>query len=149
MSFVDDLNAYVAKQVVADVTAGVIVVEQRDVIDVRGLMDLDPMATEITDPLEAYAQDMIHRLIEMPGTNPDDPDRGLGLTQMLSGPIDRSIEGRVVSELSKDSRTDEVTAKLSAGDGDGVYLLDVLCTADGALVPFVLELSKNGVRRVS
>ena len=47
--------------------------------DLLCLDDLDLFATEIDDPIGELEQDLYHRLIELPGTNPDDVNRGLGL----------------------------------------------------------------------
>ncbi|XYH94942.1 hypothetical protein ACMHYB_45095 [Sorangium sp. So ce1128] len=55
-----------------------------------GFDDVDAFATETSDPFEEFKQDKYHRLTEEYGSNPDDTDRGVGLTDMLSGRPTRS-----------------------------------------------------------
>lgn len=69
------------------------------------MRDLDLWGRETTDELEILDQDLFHRLIELYGSNPDDEDRGVGVTSALSGIItDRDIAGEIRTDFAKDDR---------------------------------------------
>jgi hypothetical protein len=53
--------------------------------DLVGFDDLDPNASETTSDLQTLFQDVYHVAVEILGTNPDDPTRGVGLLTYLSG----------------------------------------------------------------
>lgn len=73
--------------------------------DLVCMRDLDLWGRETTDELEILDQDLFHRLIELYGSNPDDEDRGVGVTSALSGIItDRDIAGEIRTDFAKDDR---------------------------------------------
>lgn len=81
--------------------------------DLRCVDDLDLNAVETQSDLETLEQDVLHILEEVLGSNLDDPDRGLGLTQLLSGsavPL-QHLASVGATQLTKDSRID--SAKLT------------------------------------
>lgn len=82
-------------------------------LDVRCFDDLDLFAAEITDPQEQLEQDNYHRMIEPPGSNIDDTERGLGLEDMLGGELDPSIGPVTEAELRKDTRNASVRATVT------------------------------------
>lgn len=106
--------------------------------DLAGFDDLDLFGSETQSDLETLAQDVYHVLIERPGSNIDDIDRGIGISALLSAPTTAltHITMLIESELAKDDRIDGVTATLtelpagaklpdgSALDAPG-YLLEV------------------------
>lgn len=77
--------------------------------------DLDAFASETASDLENLEQDLLHILLEDPGSNPDDVERGVGLPSLLSASTRslNNITGIVESQLRKDDRIDQVHATLS------------------------------------
>lgn len=84
--------------------------------DLLCLDDLDALAREV-DARTAYIQDMYHRLIERPGSNLDDPDRGLGVTGWLSEEYNEGWAAQVAAECKKDDRTLDASATVERVDG--------------------------------
>lgn len=132
--------------------------------DVLCLDELDRFGAELTDPLEELAQDDYHRLIEAPGENPDDPDRGLGLEDMLSAAIsagaknadtgDLALLGpRIETELGKDVRNADVKATVRVtSDGHTGTVFDVvveIVTDKNELLKLGLTADSDGVRRTT
>lgn len=117
-------------------------------MDLRCYVDLDLFAAECDDPLEELEQDNFHRIVEAPGSNLDDPDRGLGISSVLSGVADRSLGPRAEAELLKDPRNRAVRARVSS-DGDGSYRMDLEVEADEGVVAMAVGFGADGVRRVS
>lgn len=113
--------------------------------------DLDLGGQEIDDPLAELEQDIFHRLIERPGENIDDPDRGVGLLDALSGPIDNDLARRIEADLHKDSRISAVRAVISAIEGGvGQYRIQVFVVVDEQELAIELESDgAGGVRRVT
>ncbi len=117
--------------------------------DLRAVDDLDPYASETSDPLEELAQDLYHRLIEPPESNLDDPDRGLGLEDALSGPFDApSLKARIEAEMRKDSRVDAVVATLTLPEV-GVVLVDIALEANDQQLGIRVRSDARGVRRLA
>ena len=56
-------------------------------VEIRCFEDMDQFGSETVDELENLAQDLYHRLIEDPGSNLDDPSRGMGLLNVLSAGV--------------------------------------------------------------
>lgn len=130
--------------------------------DVICLDDLDRFGGELNDPLAELAQDNYHRLIESPGSNPDDPDRGLGLDDMLSGAIGTGIADasdltllgpRIETELLKDVRNAEVKVTVRVtSEGHAGTSLDVaieIVTDKNELLKLGLTADSDGVRRTT
>ena len=74
--------------------------------DIVCLDDMDPFAGETTSDLQNLAQDVLHVLMEMPGSNPDDPSRGVGVDLYLGGTADAfsTLPGAIDTQLSQDDR---------------------------------------------
>lgn len=77
--------------------------------------DMDPFAAETQTDLESLEQDVLHILDEDYGSNPDDPERGIGLGNLLSKPTTAlsDIVRQVESQLRTDDRIDAVKATLT------------------------------------
>lgn len=117
--------------------------------ELRCYEDLDSFGAETTDELEDLAQDLYHRLIEERGSNIDDPDRGLGIEDLLSGVLDPSLKYLVEHELRRDVRVEAVEATLTEGSTVGSYRIDIKVQANEEALGFALESDAAGnVRRV-
>lgn len=125
--------------------------------DVVCFDDLDQLAGETASDLETLEQDVYHILIEEPGSNIDDPDRGCGVERILSGPASGldGMTNHIESQLRKDARIDGAKAKLTKlapgaalPDGtlleDGGYLLEVEVVAGTAILGLSYSFSANG-----
>jgi len=118
--------------------------------------DIALLGGELTDPLDELAQDLYHRLIETPGSNPDDPDAGLGIEDALSGVGGGTALGhRIEAELQKDSRVDACQAVVTS-DGDGAFGISIAVQpnaeelgADAATLDLELSVDRDGVRRAA
>jgi hypothetical protein len=102
-------------------------------VDLLCFDDVDMMATELDDPLAEALQDFYHRLIEDPGSNPDDPDRGVGLVSMLSSVQDPSLAGRIDAEAKKDDRFDGADTTVT-DLGNGKFSILIELTPQGSLL---------------
>ena len=111
--------------------------------------DLDHFAAETTTAMEELAQDLYHRLIEQPGSNIDDPDRGLGIEDMLSGPVDPQLTHRIEAELRKDDRVDAVKATVTELGDDGAFRIEIEVEANEETVGLAIEADALGIRRVA
>lgn len=125
-------------------------------MEVRCFEDLDMLGTEI-GPLEALDQDNYHRIVDPPGSNPDDKDWGLGIPRLLSGNEHDlgSLAPRIEAELRKDPRNAEVRARVAvfaAGIYDISYRVvpdpDELGVAVTQELITNLRASADGVERV-
>lgn len=98
--------------------------------DLVCLDDMDPLASETTSDLENMWQDAYHILIEDPGSNPDDIDRGLGISSLLSGDASvlQTLPRLAEQELLKDERIDQVRVQLAQVSPGGTY-------SDGSAAP--------------
>lgn len=133
-------------------------------MDVLCLDDLDAFGTELDDPLAELLQDDYHRLIEAPGSNPDDPNRGLGLEDLLSAAIAAgpnapsdavdlaSLGPRIETELLNDDRNADVRATLSVLEQTArgtTFAIDVEIVSDQGLAGRLgITAGPDGVRRV-
>jgi hypothetical protein len=91
--------------------------------------DLDPYGSETQSDLETLTQDVLHLLLERPGTNPDDVDRGVGIETYLSG-AESSLPALVAvieAQVRRDDRVTSCTATVQAtpGGAPGSYLVSV------------------------
>lgn len=96
--------------------------------DLLCLDDVDALGREV-GARDAYIQDMYHRLIEEPGSNLDDPDRGLGIIGWLSAPYNDQWPGMIAAECMKDDRTANASATLTPR-GDGGFLISLELTTN-------------------
>lgn len=116
--------------------------------DIRCSDDMDFFGEETDDALEDLSQDLYHRLIEDYGSNLDDPDRGLGLKDLLSGTLDPNLTQRIEAELRKDGRVSEVLATITT-QADGSFRVEVQVVADEQALGITLESDGlGGIRRV-
>ncbi len=122
-------------------------------VDALCLEDLDLFGTELDDPLAELYQDLFHRLIERPGSNIDDPDRGFGLEQQLSGgvrPADAlvTLQHGIEGELRKDDRVHDVKATVTT-TAPGEYAINIQVQCDEGVMGITLVKDGDGVRRVA
>lgn len=105
--------------------------------DLVCLDDLDKNANETTSDLQTLAQDIFHELIELPHSNPDDPDGGIGADQYLSGTEDQiqALPNIIENVLGRDDRIDAVTAAVvDAPPGSGLDKIVTVKVQAGANV---------------
>lgn len=112
-------------------------------MDLRAYDDLDPFAAECTDAYEELVQDCYHRLVEAPGSNPDDENRGLGIEDMLSGQVDPQWPRLIEAELRKDDRVTGSTARISQVD-DTSLRIEITIEVDGLALGLALETAPDG-----
>jgi hypothetical protein len=98
-------------------------------MDAVCFLDLDPFATEMDDPLGELYQDLVHRLIEEPGSNPDDVDRGVGITDRLSGAYSPAIAREVELDFAKDERVQACSCTVVEGAKAGSYDVEIQVVA--------------------
>lgn len=117
--------------------------------EMRCFEDLDAFGAETVDELEDLAQDLFHRLIEPLGSNLDDPNRGLGIEEMLSGPVDSGLKTRIEEELRKDPRVTAALALITEIE-TGRFRIEIRVQPDEGELGFALESDASGaVRRVA
>lgn len=117
--------------------------------ELRCFDDLDAFGAETDDELENLSQDLYHRLIEPPGSNLDDPDRGLGLPGQLSGSLDPFLARKIEAEMRKDPRVNAASAAItdiSTSDQRGAQLqINIQVEINEDQVGIVLQVDANGV----
>ncbi len=122
-------------------------------MDLVAFDDLNSFGLETTSSIQELEQDLFHRLIEPPGSNVDDPNRGLGVEDALSGAIDRTLGARIEAEFRKDSRVYDVRATVteitSGGNQGASFRIDIDVTADAGTLNLPLTLDALGLRRAS
>jgi hypothetical protein len=106
---------------------------------------MDQYGSEVAAAFEDLVQDCYHRLIEPRGSNIDDPARGLGLEQMLSGPLESisSLKKKIENELQKDDRVTSATATI-AEIGAGSFRIDVSIVANEKTLGLILQSDAAG-----
>lgn len=99
-------------------------------------LDVDPFASETTSDLQNLIQDVYHLLLEYPGSNLDDPQRGIGVEQYLSSNDKQfsGLPGIIDTQLSEDERIDSSNTTLTQNN-DGTFLLKVQITVGVTVVP--------------
>lgn len=122
-------------------------------VDALCMDDLDQFGTELDDPLEELWQDLYHRLIESPGSNLDDPDRGYGLEGRLSSASRHDILGAstkhgIEMELRKDPGVQNARATVTETAANE-YRLQLEIVADEGELHITLVRDGDGVRRVA
>jgi hypothetical protein len=122
-------------------------------MDLVAFDDLSSFALETTTPIQELEQDLFHRLIETPGSNLDDPNRGLGIEAALSGAIDRGLGARIEAEFRKDERVYDVRAVVteitSGGNVGAAFRIDIDIVADAGALNMPLTLDALGLQRAS
>lgn len=117
--------------------------------DVVCMLDVDAFGRETTSDLQSLTQDVFHRLIEMPGSNPDDETLGIGVEEMLSGPAPElaRITRTVDQQLANDPRIDAVSSTLTkdgVGNGDATYTLAIRMVVNGSVVGLTFTYTATG-----
>jgi len=108
-------------------------------MDVICLEDLDAFGAEMDDPIAELEQDLYHGLLETRGSNLDDPNRGLGLEDALSGPLDPQLLAEAIeAHCTRDDRVDSVTVsmtQLSPGGGNAgdSYAIQINIQPEGSI----------------
>jgi hypothetical protein len=98
--------------------------------------DLDPNGGETTSDLQSLAQDIYHLLIEAPGSNPDDPDRGVGVEGLLGNSSANlaAAASTIDTQLRRDDRIDSSKTTLTTNP-DGSYNLLIQVVPTGSVLP--------------
>lgn len=98
--------------------------------------DLDPFANETGSDLENLIQDMTHLLLEDLGSNPDDPLRGIGIYNYLSGsaPNIPAFCGTVQDQMGRDDRITAVSCVATAS-GEASYRIDITIQVGATVIP--------------
>jgi hypothetical protein len=110
------------------------------------LLDCDPYASETTSDLQNLSQDVLHVLVQLPDSNPDDPGRGVGISQYLNCKETdfRSLSGIVDSQLEQDPRiTSSKTTLQTLPDGGFVVSIEVKVA--NSVVPLAYGVTPDGV----
>lgn len=114
--------------------------------DIVCIDDVDPYASETTSDFQSLQQDIHHLLLELPGSNPDDPDRGIGVLQYLSGTADDlgKLGGRIDSQLRSDDR---VTSSKTTVEQlpTGGFLVSMQINVGPDIIPLQYGVSPNGI----
>lgn len=114
--------------------------------DLVCLDDLDPFAGETTSDLQNLSQDVLHLLVELPGSNPDDPERGIGVMQYLSCSESefRSLPGRIDAQLRADDRVQSSKTTL-VPLAEGGFRVEILIGVGPELIPLAYGVGTEGV----
>lgn len=114
--------------------------------DLRCIDDLTLFADECSSELEELEQDVYHVLIQEQGSNLDDPERGLGLDDLLSDD-DHVLDGiaaRTEAQVAeRDDRIASVAAQL-VRDENGDPRLEVQVVPTDATLGLVNLIVTNG-----
>lgn len=117
-------------------------------MDLVCLDDLDEFASETDDEFEQFAQDLEHRLFEEYGSNPDDPDRGVGLLSRLSSTDSPTMIARLIeADFFKDERvlTCVVDVRLTGEKAKGVVAnLAITVTTNNGLLRLGYSVNADG-----
>lgn len=114
-----------------------------DVTDLDCFDDMTPFADELADPVAILIQDVYHLLIEDPGSNIDDPTRGIGIRGRLSGPFDQTLAAHIDAELEKDDRID-VSKTAITSRGGGNYGIAISIQYDEQVLDLAFSLDATG-----
>lgn len=105
--------------------------------------DITPFADELDDPLAELVQDVYHILIEAPGSNIDDPARGIGIVDRLSRAVDQTLASHIDAELEKDDRID-VSQTVIADRGGGRFEIAISIHYDDQVLDLAFSLDATG-----
>lgn len=98
--------------------------------------DLDPFCSETTSDLQNLIQDVGHIIEQTLGSNLDDPTRGVGIQNYLSGTQDNfnTLPGVIESQLLTDDRIDTVACQINQ-EGNGDWLVLIQIGVNGTIIP--------------
>lgn len=87
--------------------------------------DVDPLASETSSDMQNLAQDVYHIILEGLGTNIDDPTRGVGVQNYLSGTQAQfsAVTSIIEAQLREDPRIDGVQCTLT-DNGNNTFNID-------------------------
>jgi hypothetical protein len=113
--------------------------------DLACVGDLDAFGSETGSDLETLEQDVYHILIEEPGSNPDDPTRGIGVESLLSGDISvlQAVPRQIEAQLMKDDRVDQCKASLAQIPAGGAFS-DGTPVGDSVAYELTVEIVPSG-----
>ena len=114
-----------------------------DLADIDG--DMGAFAQETTSDLENLVQDVGHILEEILGSNPDDPTRGVGISQYLSGTTIAfaGIVGVIERQLNADDRITKCDATI-VQNSDDTFSLFINIAVAGTIIPLQYGWSLSG-----
>jgi len=117
--------------------------------DISCDFDVDPSVAEV-DPFSTLgvAQSLVRRLDCPRGENPDDPNYGIGLRQMLNrgvtGAEIRQLAGQIRAELFKDDRVDSLTVVVTPANLARTLTVEIRVVPVGTVGgPFRLTLNAS------
>lgn len=113
--------------------------------DVVCFDDVDTMGEECTSELQVLEQDVYHVIDEDLGSNPDDEERGIGISNYLSGTESdlQALPSIIDAQLKEDDRIDDSTTTVTLND-DGKYSIDIAISVSGSVYNLPYAYS-NGV----
>jgi hypothetical protein len=112
--------------------------------------DCDEFMSETDDPIAEWKQDSYHRLFDEPGSNLDDPNRGLGLKSRLNGTGVKGLDSAIIAELLKDDRTQSCTCTITPKPGvRDQYRIAAECTGDLGSLSLGLDVAGTTVTRAA
>jgi hypothetical protein len=114
--------------------------------ELRWTDDMDPMAAETESDLESFEQDVLHLIDEILGSNLDDPNRGIGAVEYLSGTSLHlsAMPALIDAQLLEDARCSSSTSTLTP-QADGSYLIGVQCVVAGQVLGLSYILGPDGL----
>ena len=109
-------------------------------------LDLDPFASETTSDLQSLSQDVLHILLQDLGSNPDDPNRGIGIYNYLGGTADElaKLPGRIDAQLRDDDRITSCSTTINI-QSDGSFIVAPTIYVGDQVVPLEFQISQAGV----
>lgn len=106
--------------------------------DLVCLEDVDPLGRETTSDLQNLIQDVQHVIEEDLGSNLDDPQRGVGIRNYLSGTQDdlAALPGVIKNQLLRDARIDTCAVSITAPTSAGfVWVIAVDIGVGASVIP--------------
>ena len=102
------------------------------------LDDLDPFANETTSDFQTLTQDIFHLLKELPGSNLDDPNRGVGIQQYLSGDAAKlaNLQQTIDAQIKQDSRVTGCSTTIDQ-DSSGRFTLSINVAVSNEVLPLL------------
>ncbi len=113
-------------------------------------LDLDPFARETTSDLQNLIQDVLHVLRELPGSNPDDPTRGVGVELYLGGTVDMftSLCGTIERQLIADDRINSCSCTVNP-EANGTFTVRIDLGVGAAIIPLSFGWQRGNFTNLS
>ncbi len=104
--------------------------------DLVCLDDLDPFANETTSDLQSLFQDVYHVLVQLPGSNPDDITKGVGVQLYLNGTEDQfaTLPSTIEAQFQDDERIESCTVT-TPRNPDGTFRVCIALGVAGSIIP--------------